>query len=737
MPDTRIWARNLFSQLTQLFLVPRTSTQRHDSPTVTEKFATYFAITTMKEEDILARQSRPQKHSTWVPKSRDWRYATGVFQHDDNETAPNDRSAWDDMDYDYQVADPGKSRSRSGSGQSYGDIKAVDVSAPVSATPKSAKKRALSDIPKATVKIRAFKRKSKSKTPKKNVWMSVARRQRISHDDVEGEEPDYQTYSLTVRLRFSGRLIIEDALPAVSTPGPMHLQQIPDTPANFSMPFDPHTPATARTAASLYTPHMSHSGESVHTYPPFQRPWVDETKDFNMRAVRSVLQKPGFVGKDLGVHYTWYNDAVPVDALLPPGVPLSAKEVMAYYPHHVRWKSMMVRLANNDYRGADIVGMQAFFRGPPTTDITAAVMNQFQRDSVKKIIEGFKTDTINGKHDANLHTDHLEPGRYIADRRSGYVLPTFSDLLGGLNHLPSGLDARGLTECLSWYLHVRDSFTPKLELNVLHTQALIRALRIPLKRYGPQNLDCNALKEWKEKGRFEERKVYYEPARFTSTGTGDEAQKRSRLYMNLDNHEVKLDYQLQLRHVLTVPFLALHSVMGEALKLGIEKAENRMTERVTAEGKKMLEAKWAARVAEDVEPEEQLRNVEAQQLQAMIEKPGPIDRAEDSAEKSHPVPRTSLTAEALRTLAPAPRRTSVSQPPNGGPLGYRVAGSSTQALGRQSHGTPEPMYLDRAWGVERSVVDGEIIVVDHIVQEIGKGDTLLADEGWDEDDVVT
>ncbi|KAI4621988.1 hypothetical protein J4E80_004363 [Alternaria sp. BMP 0032] len=651
----------------------------------------------MKEEDILARHSRPQKHSTWVPKNRDWRYATGVFQHDDNETAPNDRSAWDDMDYDYQVADPAKSRSRSGSGQSYGDIKAVDVIAPVSATPKSAKKRALSDIPKATVKVRAFKRKSK--TARKNVWMSVARRQRISHDDVEGEEPDYQTYSLTVRLRFSGRLIIEDALPAVSTPGPTRLQQIPDTPANFSTPFDPHTPATARTAASLYTPHMSHSGESVHTYPPFQRPWVDETKDFNMRAVRGVLQKPGFVGKDLGVHYTWYKDAVPVDALLPPGVPLSAKEVMAYYPHHVRWKSMMVRLANNDYRGADIVGMQVFFRGPPTTDITAAVMNQFQRDSVKKIIEGFKTDTINGKHDANLHTDHLEPGRYIADRRSGYVLPTFSDLLGGLNHLPSGLDARGLTECLSWYLHVRDSFTPKLELNVLHTQALIRALRIPLKRYGPQNLDCNALKEWKEKGRFEERKVYYEPARPMSTEAENTAQKRSQLHMNLDNHEVKLDYQLQLRHVLTVPFLALHRAMGEALKLGIEKAETRMTERVTAEGKKMLEAKWAARVAETAEPEEEVRNVEAQQLQAKVEKPEPIVQAEGSAEEHHRIPRTSLTAEALRTLAPAPRRAPAVPSSNGGPLGHCAPTvPSTQTFGRQPYGTPEPVYSDRAWG---------------------------------------
>lgn len=310
----------------------------------------------MKEGDILARQSRPQKHSTWVPKSRDWRYATGIFQHDDNENAPNDRSAWDDMDYDYQVADLEKCRSRSGSGQSYGDNKALSTSDRASATPKITKKRTLPEPPGATVRVEAFKKKAK--TAKRNVWMSVSRRHQINNEETEGEEPDYQTYSLTVRLRFSGRLIIEDSIPAISTPACMYRVQPLDTPANLQIPYDPHTPATARTATSLHTPRMLASVESVHTYPPFQRTWVDETKDFNMRAVRGVLQKPGFVGKNLGVHYTWYNDAVPVDALLPPGVLLSAKEVMAYYPHHVRWKSMMLRLANNDYRGADIVGMQ-------------------------------------------------------------------------------------------------------------------------------------------------------------------------------------------------------------------------------------------------------------------------------------------------------------------------------------------------------------------------------------------
>jgi hypothetical protein len=49
--------------------------------------------------------------------------------------------------------------------------------------------------------------------------------------------------------------------------------------------------------------------------------------------------------------------------------------------------------------------------------MSGAVMNQMQRDSVKNVIIGFKTDTIEGKHDANLHTDHLEPGRYIAEKQ--------------------------------------------------------------------------------------------------------------------------------------------------------------------------------------------------------------------------------------------------------------------------------------------------------------------------------
>jgi hypothetical protein len=284
-------------------------------------------------------------------------------------------------------------------------------------------------------------------------------------------------------------------------------------------------------------------------------------------------------------------------------------------------------------------------------------MNQVQRDQVKGTIKDFKSDILNGKHERNLNTDHLTPGKYLEDHRPGFILPTFDDLLRGLQHLPSGLDARSLTECLSWYLNFRDSFTPKLNLNVLHAQALIRALRLPLKPFGPQNLDCNALKEWKEKGRFEERKVYFEPAKHTATirNAGDE--RRAQMHMNLDEHEVKLDLTLPLRHVLTFPFLALHSVVGEALKMGIDKAENRKAERKGAEGRQRLEAKWAARLAGDPEPDE----AEAKEEQIVEEMEVQQEATLEEKNEPYRIPKRPITTQDLRTLAPMPKRNMTSQ----------------------------------------------------------------------------
>src|SRR3954466_7745528 len=98
-------------------------------------------------------------------------------------------------------------------------------------------------------------------------------------------------------------------------------------------------------------------------------------------------------------------------------------------------------------------------------------MSQFQRNTVKTSIPGFKTESYHGKHTRSLCTSHLSPGKYITERRDGFTVPSFDDLLRGLVNLPCGLDARDLTECLKWYLSVCDTFTPALEFTVLHVQA--------------------------------------------------------------------------------------------------------------------------------------------------------------------------------------------------------------------------------------------------------------------------
>lgn len=225
---------------------------------------------------------------------------------------------------------------------------------------------------------------------------------------------------------------------------------------------------------------------------------------------------------------------------------------------------------------------KVFFRGAPSQAISAATINIFQRDTLRHILPGFKTEVFNTKHDRTLHTHRLSPGKYILDKRNGFTVPTLADLTRGLQHLPAGLDARCLTECLDWYLSWRDSFTPPLELNVLHVQALSRALRIPLKPFGPQNLDVNALEEWRRKnGRFEERSVSrYTPARPSAGGLSrNEGAGKNRIRVDLGSERVTLDFQLPIRHVLTFPFLALHGVLAEAFKMGIAKAEARRVER--------------------------------------------------------------------------------------------------------------------------------------------------------------
>ncbi|KAJ4321630.1 hypothetical protein N0V94_002830 [Neodidymelliopsis sp. IMI 364377] len=215
-----------------------------------------------------------------------------------------------------------------------------------------------------------------------------------------------------------------------------------------------------------------------------------------------------------------------------------------------------------------------------------AVMNQIQRDDVKLVLPGFRTSGHECVEDPDAYTNHLTPGAYLEKKLKGYTVPTFEDLLRGLSYLPSGMDARELTQCLSWYLGVRDTFHPKLELSVLHTQALTRALRLPLELIGSQNLDKIALQEWQDNGTFEKVKIMSnEPDTAAhKNGTNDAAQpRRSQAIFDISDNliDLKLHVNISIRHVLTFPFLALHGAVGEALQLGVRTSERR---RIAREG---------------------------------------------------------------------------------------------------------------------------------------------------------
>jgi hypothetical protein len=293
-------------------------------------------------------------------------------------------------------------------------------------------------------------------------------------------------------------------------------------------------------------------------------------------------------------------------------------------------------------------------------------MNTYQRDTVKTVLHGFKTSSYVGKSDRNLRTDRLAPGPFIDSTRKGHTLPTFEDLLDGLQRLPAGLDARGLTQCLSWYLNIRDTFTPKLELNVIHTQSLIRALREPLKPFGPQNLDRNALEEWRDKGTFETLEIESKKYGYKDITAQANALRRTQLHLNLDEDDVSMSLTIPVRRVLMFPFLALHGVASIALKMGIQKAENREAAREVEATKRALEARWTAEeeVVEENKTEElqvdeaamKPATMQTQQPYRIPKRPHPVDTDMLSVHKKR-APNTDLRNESVpRRLSPAPTR---------------------------------------------------------------------------------
>ncbi|KAH8725642.1 hypothetical protein GQ44DRAFT_771959 [Phaeosphaeriaceae sp. PMI808] len=535
--------------------------------------------------DILLRQSRPQRNSTWVPKSRDWRYATAVYQHDDFDDGLHSRSVWDTLDYDYHTTASVNSQKSRNNSDTECEVNFQETTVAIP-SPKSRVARKPTELSETLAQAEGS---HKLVSPPQRSWSQVTKFKRSEESVEEGKEANYKPLSLIVRLNFTGKnkLHVQQLLEQhVQSPLPPVSLNHTRFPAVIQNPTPPYTPISVKTGKPICT---AYSINSPRTFPLLERTWIDETHDFNITLITSSLRLPGAPVNDLGPNYGWYTNAVPIDAIFPPGVPISAKEINAYYPHHVRWKSVMMRLANNGYKGADIMGIQNHFRGPPNHPTTPTNMNTYQREALGSTISGHTLKTHKPVPDRNLHTTHLTPDTHIQTARNGHSLPTFAALVDGLHNLPSGLDARGLTYCLSWYLSVRHTFTPPLDLNVLHTQSLLRALRHPLKPFGPQNLDCNALHEWRENGcAFEAAPVEHRVRIAGDNNDNDNDNKkkvdarqsgRSRLCVDVGAGKVGMVVRLPVRRVFMFPFMAMQGVVAEAFRLGIRRAEERRGER--------------------------------------------------------------------------------------------------------------------------------------------------------------
>ncbi|CAI6230518.1 unnamed protein product [Periconia digitata] len=295
-------------------------------------------------------------------------------------------------------------------------------------------------------------------------------------------------------------------------------------------------------------------------------PWVDTTERFNLNDILPSLISLEKSLPSLPTQYHWFSDALPVSALFPPGIPLTVKEINAYYPHHIRYPDVMLRFVNNGYRHGDIHSIQSFFRSI-AVPLTKMQLGQLMRDCLLKKAPKFKVTegAWEGKPDPCLSTAPFVPTQNILGKMGGgFTVPTFDQLLKGLKFLPEGDDARELTTCLVWYLEHRDRFTPRLEFNVLHVQLLLRALQIPLPPYGDRNLNREGFDEWRNKGAYQERKVEDIPSTEWDDAvevTPEKYDGRSVVEIDIKKETVKLHISMQTRHILTYPYMCLNELV--------------------------------------------------------------------------------------------------------------------------------------------------------------------------------
>jgi hypothetical protein len=233
--------------------------------------------------------------------------------------------------------------------------------------------------------------------------------------------------------------------------------------------------------------------------------------------------------------------------------------------------------------------IQCFFRSSPEFPVDGNSFRDFFRQAIRGNDPTFKVTDLEPKADLNLYTEGFYSTQFIESR--GYTVPTFDDLLKGLKFLPTGLDARELTQCLVWYLNSADLFTPRLELNVLHVQSLVRALKLPLKDYGFRNLDIIGLNEFHEHDGYpnsrqadnerivcnketetDESRVKKKGYGVKDAQLGVEKGKHITLHIDSSNGTITTTVPISVRSIFQLPFMSMYGMVAVALRMGIENA---------------------------------------------------------------------------------------------------------------------------------------------------------------------
>lgn len=293
--------------------------------------------------DILHRTSRPQGHSL-LPRHRDWRYERGSFGHEDHQDVAKQRSVWDGLDYDARIGIFGRERRtvrgscRKTDSENCGVFEERDdrnnptaspttmgldgtVESPEKVTPKAS--RNTSKIGNAgdgsARKLNLAKACSRPHT--------VAAFERSSENTDGGKEVWEQTRLITsLKCNSINIAAVERTSNEVPATPSRSIRSTPQaTPSILkkkgwnSATATPTTPSALRVCDTII--------EASPTPPLFERQWMDETHNFNMKTVVESLRPDLKAMEQLPAAYNWFPEAVPIDALFPPGVPMSAKEI--------------------------------------------------------------------------------------------------------------------------------------------------------------------------------------------------------------------------------------------------------------------------------------------------------------------------------------------------------------------------------------------------------------------------